>query len=434
MTTLYLCLIFGIYPLVIQDGLFALQKTKLTFFAFVSLIYIIYSFFHIKEWRFRKLDGYVLAFFGSLCLSTFFSKSFINSLVGHYGRYYGLLLMGIYLLLYFCLSRSTYQKDVVEKSMVFGVCISASLGFLNVLGIDPLQIYPRMLPEQRQFFISTLGNLDFYGAYQALVLGYFLSLKWSRLTIIGVIFSSIGLASSNVDAALIALVVYSLFVLFQAVKKDFMLLLSLMIATLFLSLQILLNKGTLFTYSYLYQLLGNGFICGGLIFGLWVLYLLPQKMIKISIIFVFISVLALILYFTLIYDDGSLPQYLEIFRLNESWGSYRGALYQLAIDHYQQFNWSEKLFGYGLETVSILTANQMIMGGVYVDAYHSVYLQLLVTSGVLGLTTYIGMLYAFMKEYRCLIWIIFIVLDIVSIWQVASTPFAFIFLFMLKKT
>ena len=86
-----------------------------------------------------------------------------------------------------------------------------------------------------------------------------------------------------------------------------------------------------------------------------------------------------------------------IFRFDDSWGNYRGYVWSRLVSTYKEFPLVNKLFGYGNESVkSIMTAgyyDEMISKvGVVYDNAHNEYLQYLVTTGVLGAVTYVGLI------------------------------------------
>ena len=87
----------------------------------------------------------------------------------------------------------------------------------------------------------------------------------------------------------------------------------------------------------------------------------------------------------------------EIFAFNDDWGNYRGYVWSRLCSIYREFPFVNKLFGNGNESIyALMSANYQeemlaVTGTVY-DSAHNEYLQYLVTMGLFGLVSYLGLL------------------------------------------
>ena len=96
-----------------------------------------------------------------------------------------------------------------------------------------------------------------------------------------------------------------------------------------------------------------------------------------------------------------------IFKIDDSWGNFRGYVWRRLARVYSDLPFVNKLFGYGNESVmDIMTSGfydeMMAKVGVVYDNAHNEYLQYLVTTGILGAVTYIGLIVsAFVSMIKC---------------------------------
>ena len=131
-------------------------------------------------------------------------------------------------------------------------------------------------------------------------------------------------------------------------------------------------------------------------------------------------------------DLGALNDYL---RFGKSWASYRGMTWIYTWKVYASAGIKEWLIGTGPETFASLTEQAALFGDLVLDAAHNVYLQLLVTTGILGLGTYLGMFGEILKENLakgkhlalCLAILCYLMQDLTNIAQPSSTPLLFVF-------
>ena len=97
----------------------------------------------------------------------------------------------------------------------------------------------------------------------------------------------------------------------------------------------------------------------------------------------------------------------HVFKIDDSWGNYRGYVWKRLAESYRDFPLINKIFGYGNESVKTIMIDgyydeMMNTVGVVYDNAHNEYLQYLVTTGIVGAVAYIGLIAsAFVSMIRC---------------------------------
>ena len=86
-----------------------------------------------------------------------------------------------------------------------------------------------------------------------------------------------------------------------------------------------------------------------------------------------------------------------VFSFEDSWGNYRGFVWRRLMEAYRDFSVPQMLFGYGNESVKAIMTDRyyddmMNTVGVIYDNAHNEYLQYLITTGIFGAVSYVGLL------------------------------------------
>lgn len=402
-----------------------------------------------KNWKntFHVADAAVLVFWLVSLISTLQSEYLYEAFWGNEGRYSGLFLITLYVIFYFIVSRFwTFKGWILEAFLISGM-VMCYIGITDYFQMDILEFRRRISPEQSTIFTSTVGNINTYTAYVALLMGLaaamfttaktFIKSIWYYACLIVTFFAIIMGCSDNAYLAIGAMFAFLPFVLFKSRRGVCRYLV--VLASFFTVIQCIdyINQAfaeTVIGLDSLFQVMVN---FGGLLpvvavlwaaaAALWIFwYRNPKHAAKDNInmgmnrnngslgkvagsdeigkglIYAWLIIViagALAVCFALFDANalgngeryGSLGNYLVF---NDSWGTNRGYIWRKSMEIYQEFPVLHKIFGYGPDTFGILTTENFrgeMVGatGQIFDSAHNEYLQFLVTVGPIGLAGYL---------------------------------------------
>ncbi len=125
-----------------------------------------------KNWKktFHPADAAVILFWVASAISTFQSEYFYESFWGNEGRYSGLFLMTLYVVMYFVVSRFWKWNTWMMQAFLAAGMVVCGIGITDYFRLDILNFRAHINPDQSDIFTSTLGNINTYTAYVALVM------------------------------------------------------------------------------------------------------------------------------------------------------------------------------------------------------------------------------------------------------------------------
>lgn len=435
---LYLCLMCSLFLLYFNNYYFNITKAKFQFFFYVTIVMIlgfiilcIRGLFtdtydkkpflqRIKDsWRDASIsDKAILVMMLLHTITTLLAIDKQASFDGRTGRYLGLLFTYMIVVVYYAVSRF-YQLQQSILLLLLGTCsLVFVLGLLNFFYIDPFGFFIYLSDFESNLYISTIGNIDFYGILVSFSLPVSLllycfseQLLSKSIYIITLICSSIGLITSNSDAAYLAVIVILALSAYYLAKeyKTWM---------RFLQCGILLFGVARVLYYVIYycgdgcrdihtlSIMFSGGIVNTLALGGFILFYLYcsiekayfekfwngvkiQKQLIAGYGVVVILVLLLIVYVNWIHPIENAEGLLNYIRFRDEWGTGRGEIWSGLFDQYMNFSLMQKFFGYGLDSTALLTKDILGGTGPIYDNAHNEYLQYLLTSGILGLCAYL---------------------------------------------
>lgn len=433
-------LVLSIVMLVVDLNEFGGQHAKMLFSALAP-----------KNWKttFHVADAAVLIFWCVCLISTLQSEYLFEAFWGNEGRFTGLFLITLYVAAYFIISRFWKLKGWVVQAFLIAGLVVCYIGITDYFQLDILHFRGKIKPSQSTMFTSTIGNINTFTAYVALVMGaataLFTTSKgllksiWYYLCMVVAFFAIIMGCSDNAYLAIGALFAFLPFVLFKS--KDGVVRYLVVLATFATVIQCIDYINQKFAemvigLDSLFKVLVN---FGGLEFvvialwavtaGVWFACRLisvgGKKLedlgnVKTSagldderkggnsgdlgnlLVYIWLGIViagALAVCFAL-YDAnalgnssryGGLGKYLVF---NDQWGTNRGYIWRKSIELYRDFPVIHKLFGYGPDTFGILTTRYIMpemnaVTGQTFDSAHNEYLQFLVTIGPFGLVAYV---------------------------------------------
>lgn len=431
----YLILIFGIYPIILDNAYFNITITKYRFFMYSSAIflilivlaYIIQACINYRnntksifvtdnnEKLYSRPDFWIEAFFMANVFAFCQAENKKYAFTGEKGRYLGLLAIGVFCLVFIAISIG------VKMYMSFYVLLAVASIWSNIVAIcqhmgnDFLGLRENVTPKKVNIFMSTFGNINMYASYMAITIPLFICLFifsknmiYKSISAVAIYTGAMGMMVANSDSVYLGVAFASILIwifAFREIKLDgFFLAFTILVAGFFTC--VIINKYYLKSYykrAGISRFLDQINIVAMLLIFMLILCLLSfvlkkkyskfmnnLNLAKISKYMGFI-IFGSIIVFVVVGFAIKLPGFV----MNDKWGNYRGFIWRLSKQIFEDAPMVNKLFGYGNETVRALTTStyydEMIAttNTVY-DNCHNELLQYLLTTGLVGAITYIG--------------------------------------------
>lgn len=477
----YLLLMFSIFLFVFHDGFYDITISKhKVFFALSILFIIMMSFLQVLKCFFMKIekkrltfsinkvDIFMVLFALSYLISTFLSNYKEFCFNGHMGRYIGLYSMLLLILIYFFISRYFKQQQSLILVFLFSVSFVQTIGILNFLGFDIFGVYRQLSDYQSNFYLSTIGNANFFAILTIfslpIVLAFFLSAKEKQSIIIYYVFFIIdilALLSSNCDGVHVAIIVCLIISYLYSLTSYKKLLRFIVLLMTYLILPFIFNliANTQSTSHYFYTISALLirkemliiFFCVCLVYS----FLRKNKdffsrkenyklLIRFNIgILVFIFLLSLLILILVNVFGVNIPliYFDNYFKFDSQWGTGRGSIWTLCLEAWRSQDLLHKLFGAGPETIRLLLRDVYNNDALVIyDNAHNEYLHYLVTVGLFGLISYLGIAFYLLKNLcgflkrdifvfgLFVFFISYFIQAIVNISQPSTTPILFIFI------
>ena len=458
---LWVMAMFTIFPLIYNDFYFDILQTKYYTVLTLSIIMILAlivicgfaggfkNFFDnlnkkgfvvwFKE-EFSIWDICIMVFWLMSALSTAFAGRFImESITGDKGRYSGLLLISIYVILYFTVSRM-FSFGKVYFTVFLAVSIPVCLfGYTDYFNMDILGFKEKISPEQWPIFTSTIGNINTYTAvlafYIAIAGTLFITTPFKsdngRGESIGkivfyyviMLMNFIALAMGTSDngyltlAAFFGLVPFVAFRTMEGVRRFLLTIFTYLLGIKIIQLINISYVGKVLGISGLYDFISDfkylNLIIAVLALTVIIMYVLEYRKkekrrdnesLLRSLRYIWLAILvivfaAIVFMGMKINSDvtaakekyGALADY---FVFNDSWGTFRGYIWRAAVEEYMKFPLLHKIFGSGPDTfglyIGLLRNEEMTsVTGQFFDATHNEYIQFLFTLGPIATIAYI---------------------------------------------
>lgn len=379
-------------------------------------------FFASHTWHFSSiflqilLLGMIITWSIGLIFCSNLSESFWGNT--HKGTGFLLYSLGIFSILF--LGASLEWNRILTYLFFISSTLLCLLQVLNRWEIDPLHMYHNLIWYEYPQFISTLGNTNYNGAFDCLIIGIMMTLffqcsdfKEMVLYGLGLCIAFAGAICTVSDVVFVCIaavfVILTGFAILSPIKlfKIWSMLILFTIPCCIFphffhnreeELYIWGITGTIFDGQYLkYQVC----IVAGLGVFLLLFYSLLSKYRNIILLIYKIIVLSgiTLVLFLLILANSTLflaehDPFLSHFRISGSWGNDRGDLWQRMMTLFLQAPLVNKLFGYGFNNVfeALETIKLGIRAEEQISDAHSIYFNTLITSGIIG----------------CVLWAVFI--------------------------
>ena len=447
----FLSLILGIYvlvvgvgqPIVFRDRYFDILSTKYYFYWISTVIMLALSliYFFVKrdtaifngviKKKLLLQDYAVLIFILVAVVSTLTSDYLYESFWGNEGRLTGLFLLSLYVLSYFFVSRFwIHRYYYIDGILVAGMFVCL-FGITDYFQMDIFHFRKDVLTDQMHIFTSTIGNINAYTSYVGMITAIstvlFATIKEKKkiifyyLCMIISFFAIIMGISDNAYLSLAALFGFLPLYLFpqkRGVKKYLIIL-----TTFFSVVQITAWINNYFNnivieIDSLFNIIADSkvllYLIGVLLILIRLLCIVENKrgpLFKQSGKWfqrMWMGLIFLVVLFTVytLYEynvSGNAQQYGTIgtyFVFNDEWGTHRGYIWRNAIEQFCEFSLWKKLVGFGPETFGILLMHKTYNNpyNEIFDAAHNEYLQFLLTVGIIGVSSYVMFILAYIKK------------------------------------
>lgn len=458
---LWVMAMFTIFPLIYNDFYFDILQTKYYTVLTLSIIMILAlivicgfaggfkNFFDnlnkkgfavwFKE-EFSIWDICILVFWLMSALSTAFAGRFVmESITGDKGRYSGLLLISIYVIIYFTVSRM-FSFSKVYFTVFLAVSIPVCLfGYTDYFNMDILGFKEKISPEQWPIFTSTIGNINTYTAvlafYIAIAGTLFITTPFKsdngRGESIGkiafyyviMLMNFIALTMGTSDngyltlAAFFGIVPFVAFRTMEGVRRFVLTIFTYLLGIKIIQLINISYAGKVLGISGLFDFISDfkylDLVIVAFAIIVIIMYVLEYRKkekrrdneaLLRSLRYIWLAILVII-FAAIVFMGmkinsnvtaakekyGALADY---FVFNDSWGTFRGYIWRAAVEEYMKFPLLHKIFGSGPDTfglyIGLLRNEEMTsVTGQFFDATHNEYIQFLFTLGPIATIAYI---------------------------------------------
>lgn len=334
-----LILFLTVLPLIMHRGFLDITQTKMWTYIIFTVCYVafcvLFCIRNKKKYKNSIFTILLIIWAVIVAFSCVLSEAGKFSWSGIGGRNNGGILLLSYVIVALCLVNvGELKKAHVYALLVTGTLI-AVLGIANNLGIDPIGTLSQIVPQQRQWYVSTIGQIDIYVSFFAVVLPISIYNIWYEkriiLKVVNAFFSVIyivAMLASKCDSVYITLFVM------------------------------------VFAYGICLMKKHKGFC------------LIPIGAVAAFVLFM-----------------AKNPSLLVF---NDDWGNHRGFIWNQGMDYFVHAGFKDKLIGIGPDSVGLVfhwhygITGTMIESMTY-DNLHNLYLQILVTTGVLGLAVFLAL-------------------------------------------
>ncbi len=478
---LFLC----VYPFFLHNRYFKMTLGKTLFFYCATIVFAVGCLIatsaarktkELRMLRKNRTELYFGLFLFIAVISCAASQYPVEAITGNRGRYMGALTLLVIGCAYLFISRCGRLTKPV--AMIFGasVAVMSMISLLQFRGYDPFGLYVGTKETVRVNFMSLVGNKDVYYSYLALSVPFAMYLShgaedvkekvfWHAVEFFGFA----GVFASNSEGAYLAIAPAFLILFFSKCKEKAGLLVFQRTVAMFFAAALLvaLIKPDLSKFgineSLVMQMFLKPLICTGALLFAALLYVAAWKLpvgagfckaLRIAVACLLgIGVTGLVgafIYFTFINKTADIGAFREFLRFDGVyWGNKRAYVWSRLLRIFKDFPFYRMLIGSGPETVEILMQDAFNeempkKTGMTFDNAHNEFLQYLVTTGILGLLSYLLFVFSAIKRgfkegdrfcrAAALCCVCYLAQSFVNISQSITTPLFFVFLALTQTT
>lgn len=419
--TVYLCLLGTMLPLTVHEAYYDITRTKATVFWLLSaLLVVAFAVWLCTDVAARGAltrpsapEWLFLVFALTQIVSTLLYRPLPAGLIAPDNRFQGILSFLLYALLFLLLRRYGRLDALARYALLLGFAVAALLAVAEVFGAELLGLRAASPEIERPRFFSTIGNISFLSALCVLLLpfsaAYALSSDNLRralpYALCAMLFLCCGIAMRAESFVLGTLSFYVLLPLF--VREARMLrrvpafyAFSALTALLF---ALAMRRWGLYRLSALGAVLCSPAVllsvCA-LSLAVWILLRKRDELVFVKLRKVYIILFCLLFcagFVFLVLANTILREHLSgtlasVAVFSPAWGSDRGAEWVSFWTMFRSAPLLQKLIGSGAGSVADWDRTHRLFTDAVTDSAHNEYLHYLLTGGVIGLGSYLGVL------------------------------------------
>ena len=440
---IFTLVVLCVFPVVYDNYYFNILQTKYKFFSASAIVMFVLAFGYglfsgklievLKKKQIKSLlktlnivDWSLLVFWFAHVVSWINCEWPWEAFWGTSGRFNGVFLMTVYLIVYFVITRCFKMKRVYLDAFLAVSIFVCGFGITDYFQMDLLGFKEMMLETQKGDYTSTIGNINTYTVYVGAVLCVSMILfvletcKKRTMFYFGVMaVSMVALIVGTSDNAYLTLAaLFGLSPLYLFRKKTWTRRYVASIATLLTAILFVgwINRAyadTVFELNSIFKILIDLSIIPVVTAGLWGVVLVwmylagrsrksGKEELGKGFVYAWMAVIGIVVFGVLyvLYDAniaGNADKYHAIKNYvvyDDSWGTNRGYVWSRSFTLYKEtFTPIQKLFGYGADTFKLLMMeNYTPLHGYVYDSAHNEYLHFLITIGFVGASSYVVML------------------------------------------
>lgn len=444
---IFTLVVLCVFPLVVHNYYFDILETKYQFYSVCAITAsVILTGYGLASGRvekffsegkgkeiFKKLnftDWAMIAFWLSNVISWLLCFDWRwEAFWGTSGRYNGVFLMTIYMVIYFLITRFfKFRQWYLDAFLAVGIFVCI-FGITDYFQMDILGFKANMVEEQKGIYTSTFGNINTYTVYVGALMVVSMILfaieknkkrtLWYLGNLILASFALIMGTSDNAYLTLAALFGLSPLYLFRTkmgVRRYMIALSSLVTVIQCIDWINAANADTVLGIDSAFRLISNMSILPLVVIGVWVITAVIAVItlksnkdgnsdeIGKGLFYVWIGVIvAVVAAVIFVFYDANVAGHADRYSairsyvvFNDAWGTDRGYVWRRSFELFGgKFTLPQKIFGYGPDTFGLLMRyyyDGMKMGDMAViyDSAHNEYIHYLLTLGIVGLASYLA--------------------------------------------
>ena len=430
-----LLVLLTVMPLIMTNGYFNITITKMVFFSVISAGTFALCYEKMKKNKIKlyaqkisKADVAMGIFVATAFVSVLFSDYKIEAILGNHGRFMGLIYVMAVFCAYVFITKFTLFRRQIVLAFLGSFTVVCVIAVIQYVGFDIFYLLKRVVANTRVNYISTMGNINVFSSFLCLglpiVMYLFCFHRDAKERIFYFAVSVLGFYSliiSDTDSGYLGLCgAFVVLGILSAKIKDSLSRLFVLIAVLIFTVkfavlisELLPSPARELSDIAIHIGKSSSFLCFAVVLIIvsavlknvktQIKHSTPMKVVFTAVpticALVFVGAIVWFSFFDKKTDLGVFNNYL---RFSDLWGSERGHVWRITLEAFSDMPFLKKLIGCGPDTLLPLLMKaheqQMLETGTLTDNAHNEYLQYLTTHGLIGLVSYLSLIFFSLKK------------------------------------